>query len=807
MLHHQIEHGLQIIGHNPNLRDIFARIENIKTNLDENFRYKVYLGPDRKCESYSTESKFEEQCTLYFEKYYESSAQDGPLILPGKATFDCSKDLGILTPILLNWCKETNKIKASIKGLVLQSFSIWKHLRWHGFEEKMIKAYLQNCNILEELSTIVYNPQEKAVLLLHKAKSENLATNIVSILNYLKLFILLFHNVLQNMKLIPLVVTDENVNPDDDDCHHCLNHVLSGKELPDFSDWLERREKYFQTGNENKMKEELSRKFLAKVTGILAAASIHPDYIPMSIDDQEDNEQMEYVKVLLTPDQMGIFYSQHKHMIIKGGFGCGKSIIAAAMLEKIAESLQNDEKLFHVCYDARSKLLNKMVKINQENSKVTPFHNKDGLMLSAIIDQITKLDKSKKINLVIDEYDGEDLDKSEADKLNKFFNESFKESYIVLIAQPIEKERTINNVGQEKNRFDILTKDTMKEDHLDKLKEGTMIEHYLTSNMRNSEEIHKLVEATKEVLKEKQTVFIHPKHSKIVDESEENEEDSTEMDLDEAETIKGLPMEESVQDYGNSLMGRDEAQAIIGSRIGNGTGGSTTESNFIHAEVDNIGHKIKTERPLLFEIQDKEEFQKLLSLLAIMEKLFNRKKHVVLHFDTAFSAIPSTLRFAFDHHFCNKMVTTDFKVFESNNEKKVLVCSYPSFRGLEHPRITVLIDRDIYFQQHYLVEMLARCTSKLSIVVLENSPALTNIIEKWKTGELVYQWKTKVFKKKNQMENSEFYSDYEQKIINGTIKSKYYEQLAELFKSSSTFSDTTSPDRLRTAQNIINKQR
>lgn len=68
--HDQIEDGLQIIAHNPNVKDLSDRIQNIKQNFGKNFRYKVYLGPDRKCESYSTESKFEAQCKLYFENYY-----------------------------------------------------------------------------------------------------------------------------------------------------------------------------------------------------------------------------------------------------------------------------------------------------------------------------------------------------------------------------------------------------------------------------------------------------------------------------------------------------------------------------------------------------------------------------------------------------------------------------------------------------------------------------------------------------------------------------------------------------------------
>ena len=824
------------------------------------------------------ESKFEEQCREYFKKYYERLAQQGLLIIPWKVT-DCSRNLGEFIPSMRSWFGKTINERKSIQGLVLQSFSIWKHLCWYGFKKEMVKRYLQIDNISEELSTIVYNPQESAVLLLHKAESENLATDIALAFNYLKLFILLFHNVLKNsgMKLIPLVVSNENINADDGDCHLCINHVLSKEDIADFPNWLEKKENYFQAEEKERTMEELSKSFLAKVTGVLAAAPIHSSYMPRFIGDQYDSKQMKHVKVLLTPAQMDIFYSPDKHMIIKGGFGCGKSIIAAAMLEKIAESLQNDEKLFHICYDARSKLLNKMVNNTQENSKVTPFHNKDGLMLSAIIDQITKPDRSEKINLVIDEYNGEDLDTSEANKLNRFFSESLKESYVALIVQPIKKERIINNVSQEKNRFDILEEHTMKE-------------HFLKSNMRNSKEIHKLVEATKELLKDKQTVFIHAKDNKVGDESEKREESktsnkseewqesseensiskeeiskheenqeleaetkcetngqsvenkkssvereikeqsvenyiNTKMDLDGAEAIKRSPVvnrnknedgsiheakheskEKSVKNYSGFRMELDEAQAIIGSPMGNYNGGNSLRSNFEHAEVDSIGHDIETEKPQLFELGDQEEFKKSLSLVAIFTKLLSfSNKHVVLHFDTEPNSIPSALRFAFDHHFRDKKETTNFKEFESN--KRVLVCSYPTFRGLEYPRITVLIDRNIYFQQHYLVEMLTRCTSKLFVVVLQNSPALANVIEKWKTDELVNQWKTKISEKRNQTKDSEFSWDDEQKIINGIFKSKYYEELARTFKSLSIDNESTSSARVYTAQEIINQHR
>ena len=71
-------------------------------------------------------------------------------------------------------------------------------------------------------------------------------------------------------------------------------------------------------------------------------------------------------------------------------------------------------------------------------------------MLSAIIGKIANADRPEKTNFVIDEYDGEDLDESEAEKLSKIFDKLLKEAYVVLIAQPIQKERIINNVPTKK---------------------------------------------------------------------------------------------------------------------------------------------------------------------------------------------------------------------------------------------------------------------------------------------------------------------------------------------------------------------
>ena len=174
-----------------------------------------------------------------------------------------------------------------------------------------------------------------------------------------------------------------------------------------------------------------------------------------------------------------------------------------------------------------------------------------------------------------------------------------------------------------------------------------------------------------------------------------------------------------------------------------GDGRSKTVSKFIYAEANETGHDMHTQKPTLFEMKDGPEFQKISNLIAIFEKLnIRKKKHVVLHFDTV-NGTPRTLKFIFQHHFkIHKRVSNKCEELISPR-KSILVCSYPTFRDLEHTEITVVINLHIYFLQHYLAETLARCTSNLSTIIFQNTETFDKVTDEWKTKQLVNKWKIK----------------------------------------------------------------
>ena len=237
-----------------------------------------------------------------------------------------------------------------------------------------------------------------------------------------------------------------------------------------------------------------------------------------------------------------------------------------------------------------------------------------------------------------------------------------------------------------------------------------------------------------------------------------------------------------------------------------GNGGNKTVTKFTNASANETGHKISSEKPALFQLEERSEFQKVLSLIAIFENLdICNKDHVVLHFDTVNDGIPRNLCFIFEYHFdIHEKVTHNYQEFALPN-RSILVCSYLTFRGLEHPEITIIVDRDIYFLQHYLVESLARCTSKLTVVVLQNSTTLTKVLEEWK--KISWSINGKSFVARIHKEHLDIKKQKNGKI-EVTFESEHYEKMEERFNSLPNNEDETKESKMKSlAKNLIAQNR
>ena len=125
---------------------------------------------------------------------------------------------------------------------------------------------------------------------------------------------------------------------------------------------------------------------------------------------------------------------------------------------------------------------------------------------------------------------------------------------------------------------------------------------------------------------------------------------------------------------------------------------------------------------------------------------------------------------------------------------------------MEHPKVTVVIDRDIYYVQHYLVETIAGCTSDLCVVVLQNSFTLRGVAKEWKTKEAIQQLEIKISEDDSQEEDFEFTRDTNTEIINAKFRSEYYKKLEKYFSKLMTEDENFKSKKELEARKIIQRR-
>ena len=773
------------MAHIKNADEVTKTIDRLREDTSDS-KVKVVLSTYKS--EIITLSEFKEvRCREYFRMYFKKLAHEDPIVLPNAIPSEIEK----VVETMNSWCKNTNET-SDLKGIVVHSFDMLKYIKWF-YDEEISDRRLDIKDFPSTSVNIVYNPKENVILLIQKPIEQDAATELkrfrFNMLVLLKMFVLLFFDELDNsgVKVIPLLVSSKKIS-----CHQCRDFIVSDKELRccDFLDswWYEKSTKFGINNTEvvNKSKVEA---FSAKFVSFLAATQFF-DEIPTFTKDP--NKKMENALLILTPEQKNILYSREcKHLIVKGPYGSGKSIVAMKKLQMLSESVPEDEVVCFICYDSRSELWNEI----KGNSKVKLCRNEEGNPLSVIINQtLTETSDTKNINFIIDEFDGEDLDENEARQLHKLFTKESRNAVILLIIQSMEKERIANDVPQAKNRFDLLE---------------TMETEELTLVMRNSVQINKLVRVTEIYLEREPTIYRYQEIEQSTERIKKKEKlgATSKVSASVAASIQenaiSAPdkdmqlVKNSSRDLENQKLptiGIDEAFGWAGLPRGSNEDKNKIVNRFKYKASENTGHYIRIEYPKLFDVNvGMNEFQKILLLKFVIQRLNitnanANNKHVILHFlDTRTGDIPKLFEIVFESLGKFKRVTGEYKEFRENAaEKAILVCNFRAFRGLESPAVTIVIDRDIYSVQHYLVEAMTRCTSKLAVVVLENSNTLSGITDKWKAGRrkgkpLIDHWKLEMIKQRKK--GGQFSADFRQKsnVISINPFSKNHKQLKVKF--------------------------
>ena len=804
---HRGVRGCATYCHIANANVVFKNIDKWRNAISEK-EVKVKLHDK---EDFRTLFELKENlCVDYFKRYFEKLAKKGPVVLP-----QISTGFNKVVDTMERWCNDTND-SSDLKGLVVHSFDISEYFRKLFYDQFEKEKLLKDLDIKDFPATpiiIVYNPSESVVLLIRTSENEELKKEIDHCSHDTKMFMLLFGDEVKRsrVKVISLLVSNETVNEylKCDDCKNCIVSVKILESYGLFQTFWHDRAEDFNITNTDDIDETKIIAASAKLIGCLAAAPYFDD-LPTFTNDPK--EQMKHVSIILTPAQKSILYSDDKHLVIQGPYGSGKSIIARKKLHLLTDELkknQKNEQVHFICFDSQSALLSEIT----SSSNVTTHGNKRGEKLSQIIKNILKVANKESVSLIVDEYDGESLDKGEAETLNCIFQEKFQNAVVFLLPQSMEKQRHVSineqSEREEKNMFHLLK--TMKQVHVNLV-------------MRNSIEINNLISVTQDYLKLQETVYRHPsdantpKNSLRLNEKSadnlaalainskpreigkikpiESVKKSTSQTKHEKQQKISLSDESSddvKQEYFSvESFGLDEVFGLAELPRAWKNDKNRITNKFSYTASKDIGHNIRSCLPKLFQVDfdnsEEDPFKKLFALHCIFKKLNiwnsnSNNKHVILHFDTSTEEIPKFFTPIIEYRKISSKITNNYKDFKENKSKSILVCNYRLLRGLEHSSVTVVIDKDIYSVQHYLVEAMARCTSKLNIVVLVRSDAVSKITAHWEHGlnghQLLNQWKVQVIEEEEERE-VDYHENRILSIITINGSSKNHEEMRKI---------------------------
>ena len=440
--------GYNVISHIPNedpIANIFPKL--FEENED---KIRILLKNGRR---FLDKHQFGEYCKAeYFEKHLKTIMLQRVFILPdaglsksnGNPTLQAPFDIILKT--MANWCSKYQK-EGNIKGLVIFGYSLDEHLKFLKYPEDILKSYLYNKTFADfEETVLVYNPQKRLIFLIRRAKDKvSLEHEMKSVDDTLK-FVFLYNDILKNssIKLINLLVTDADVDCYRWKCKFCEHQVISMNSLDSsdsFQKWLEKKECHFETDyNPANKSIAFSLAFSAKLLGFLASFQFSKEnHFHWRLPSLTDNPttQMAETTILLTLEQLRIVNSANKHLMIQGCYGSGKSLIALKKAEMTSKILKQNEILYFISYDSSSMLTRDII----STSKMKLYSNERALKLSEIINNIKKDHSKHNINLIVDEYDGEQLDEPEAKRLNEIFtaDEKFRDSIICLVFEALTR--------------------------------------------------------------------------------------------------------------------------------------------------------------------------------------------------------------------------------------------------------------------------------------------------------------------------------------------------------------------------------
>ena len=751
--------------------EIESTIEQI---VDYNFKQErkiIYTGAAF-YESLGYE-EWKERCQNLLLTFFSSAGQfSGVITFPDTRVTTQGETWESAINTLRDWCAISNSgqaknIQEDAIGLIIRNYNLKSHLNFCGITDDKIKALLtfKDFDKMENVTKfLVFNPAEKIMLTIRMVKSQDhgqLKCEVSHCIDDVYLLSFLLKDELKHSEVIVtglVVYSGENTHSQSG-CVECHNFIVSSKIFKSVLDFLnfwksfvsQNVFKMFTSRLQAKQKSDKTILFEAvasKIVGYLAHLQFKILEKPvLPVPEKEPTGNIKQAELLLDRCQMEIAYSDNKRIFLTGNYGTGKTVVALKKLDLLYEDLKEKEVIYYVNFAKKSQLHLEVMEKNKTKEKVKVI--KGGTSLSNIINSKILPEEQKNntesVNLIVDEYDSQDLSKEESASLHQIFQEQeqFKHSTVLIAVQPLEIDRIdyFTTAGKEKEY-------TQAKHTFGKLKE-IMKFFKLRHVMRTTVEINNLIELTQSYLNNKTNKYEEKQRNYV-----ENREESAPEEIfpkSQQESSKAINNTENNEElleqnlransagFNNIVPGFSSASSIQASPVHSQeildydelfkltfTTSKKKKRNLRRVVTkyrytcdSEIGHGINGPLPKLIKLQKSsdscDEFVLIAFLLLEIIKI-QLKSIAIIHFDKSYP-LWFQLLFKVNNFFPGVTVTNNAGEFLRSSSNMVLVNNYNCVKGLEFSEVLLILDADEYHLKQFIPEAMARSMNNLSILV------------------------------------------------------------------------------------------
>ena len=681
----------------------------------------------------------------YFNRYYKASN-----------TISAPTDMDMIMSTL---CKISSYNRG--RGFLIKDYDIGKHLDFLGYDKDNLKTKLKVAVKNSIIPYLVYIERKRVVLICDKTVSGTSKSQCMeNVVASMKCFLILYSNDIQStdVTVIGLLIRENDKADELIKCNFCKLFSPSFEVFESVGsciNWWNSVETYNNWWDLSKPTKS-SKLFEDLLAEILPFMALQEKYNNLPSITNNMRQQFEQTYLLFTPQQMDIYLSDTKHIVIQGSYGSGKSILGLKKLEMIAKNKSaQDQKIIYINFDSKCELHIKMeidvvkyARIPSRKIKLTDniqeifkspdalinvFHNSTGENLSTILHDVIKHQKkgtSEKhegnVHVIIEEYDGESLTHIEAVRITNLIKDNFEKSYLIILAQPLKKNRSWNAPDESYEKETCM---------FEELKTAFKIVK-LQKVLRSSNEITQITKSAQKFVGNKDSIYItemdglkFEQKQRSVDINPASYSAQTSNDpettLNPKSNINSIYSNSSVKSNKRHDGAMDLDQALeLTSSLENGTGKNVIKSSFSFICEPRKGVEIKGEKPKLYEfsgnIHSASDMAVISLALVLVDITVKNKKTVLLHMGEekpdilgkAIQLLPRLL----DNVFC----TESFKEYTRNDRsgKTIFSSSFRSVNGMEFDHVVIFVSYLEYYLKYYLPQVISRCTYDLNFVLL-----------------------------------------------------------------------------------------